>query len=212
MILKSFEFNAFAENTYVLHFEKKAIIFDPGCYEKHEKDTLLSYLTENNLTPLAIINTHCHIDHVLGNYFLKNHFSIPLYIPSGEMDVLRSVEAYAPNWGITNFEKCEVDHLMPNEGLLKIEDFELDILYVPGHAPGHLAFYLPTKKWLLAGDVIFNQSIGRTDLPGGDYPTLEASIREKVYKLPDETEIFPGHGPKTTVGFEKQHNPFVPEV
>ena len=210
MQLHKFEFNPFYENTYILYDETgEAIIIDPGCYEPYEQAELTNFITKNQLKPVAVVNTHCHIDHVLGNAFCKRQFGIPLQIPVGEQEVLDAVPTYSSNYGFQRYEQAEVDSHFENEGKLSFGQTELKILYAPGHAPGHLMFLHEESKQLIAGDVIFRQSIGRTDLPGGDFDTLEHSIKTQVYTLADEVTIFPGHGPSTTIGYEKQHNPFV---
>ncbi len=210
MELKTFVFNPFYENTYLLYDEnKEAVIVDPGCYEKFEQDELISFIHENDIKPLAILNTHCHIDHVLGNAFLKRHYGIPLWIPENEQEMFRSVEAYAFNWGIANYETSEPDHLYAEDETFELGDSSIRFIYAPGHSPGHMMLYIDKDATLIAGDVIFRESIGRSDLPGGDYATLESSIKQKVYTLPKDTNIFPGHGPQTTVGYEMMNNPFV---
>ncbi|MFY0689523.1 MAG: MBL fold metallo-hydrolase [Cyclobacteriaceae bacterium] len=210
MQIKSFVFNSFYENTYLLIADnKETFIVDPGCYDAHERNELLDFIKAEQLQPKAIVNTHTHIDHVLGNSFLKEHFSIPLWIPNEEAEMYKSVEAYAPTWGINGYRGTDPDWLIPNTGNIQLGELELEIRYAPGHSAGHLIFYHQESNQLIAGDVIFNRSIGRTDLPGGDFATLEQSIKSQVYSLPDETIIYPGHGPKTTVGDEKTMNPFV---
>ena len=173
MELKVFVFNPFYENTYVLYDDdKNTIIVDPGCYENFEKDELTSFIKTNGLKPEAILNTHCHIDHVLGNSYLKDLYQIPLWIPADEEEMLRSVIAYASNWGISNYQPAEPDHLYTENETFKIGDQSIDFIYAPGHSPGHMMLYLEDNGLLVSGDVIFRDSIGRTDLPGGDYGTL----------------------------------------
>lgn len=210
MEIKSFVFNPFYENTYVLWDDThEAVIIDPGCYEKYERDELIAFVKEKGLVVKAIVNTHCHIDHVLGNYFMKSEFNCPLYIPEGEESSYRAVKAYAPQWGIQQYTEAEPDVLMENEGVLSFGNTSLEKIYAPGHSPGHLVFFHKEEKRLIGGDVLFAGSIGRTDLPGGNHEELLTNIREKLYVLPDETEVFPGHGPTTTIGKEKTSNPFV---
>ena len=210
MQLQSFVFNAFYENTYLLSAESgETFIIDPGCIEKHEIDQLTEYISEEGLSPIAILNTHCHIDHVLGNAWLKSHYKIPLFIPKGDLDLYRAVASYASNYGFHTYTHVEADGFINEDEPLVLGDERLNVLFAPGHAPGHLMFHHEALGILIAGDVIFKQSIGRTDLPGGDYDTLEKSIKQKVYTLPLETVIYPGHGPSTTVAFERENNPFV---
>jgi hydroxyacylglutathione hydrolase len=213
MRLQAFVFNPFYENTYLLYDETgECLIVDPGCYEPYEQHELTTFVEENSLSPKAVINTHCHIDHVLGNAFCKRHFDIPLKVPKGEKVVLDSVPSYSSNYGFQQYEPAEVDAWLDEVGLISFGKTELKILYAPGHAPGHLMFLHEPSDQLIAGDVIFRESIGRTDLPGGDYQTLESSIRTQVYTLADEVVIYPGHGPQTTVGHEKANNPFVKPI
>ena len=210
MDIKSFVFNAFYENTYLLISKnRETVIVDPGCYEDFEKKELTEYISKNELKPVLIVNTHCHIDHVLGNLYLQNLYNIPLYIPALELETLKSVTAYAPNWGIVNYEEATPNKLLNENDIIEFGAEQLRIRFAPGHAPGHLMFYHVQEKVLIAGDVIFKESVGRSDLPGGDFQTLEKSIKNQVFNLPDDVLIFPGHGPSTSVGHEKKHNPFV---
>jgi hydroxyacylglutathione hydrolase len=208
--LKVFTFNPFQENTYILFDEsKEAVIFDPGCYEKVENDELASFISSQGLKVSHLINTHCHIDHVLGNAFVKNKYNVPLMIHQKEIPVLKSVKVYAPNYGFAGYQEAEPDGYLDENEKFKFGNTELEILFVPGHAPGHLVFYDKDSKICIAGDTLFQGSIGRTDLPGGDHQTLLRAIKSELFSLPDDTVVYPGHGPETTIGIEKQHNPFV---
>ena len=210
MKIETFVFNAFYENTYVISSSKgNALIFDPGCYESFEFSKLFEYIKSENLTVKGIVNTHCHIDHILGNSKCKNEFGVKLMIPVNEQEILRSMIVYAPQWGITAYEHTDADQLLSEKDHLILDDIHFKILEVPGHSPGHLMFYCKEEKTIIGGDVLFKESIGRTDLPGGDHENLLTNIQNKVYKLPDDTTVFCGHGPNTTIGHEKRHNPFV---
>ncbi|MEQ8239352.1 MAG: MBL fold metallo-hydrolase [Cyclobacteriaceae bacterium] len=210
MKIKAFVFNPFYENTYIITDESnECLIIDPGCYEKHEIEEVKSYIAENKLIVKAIVNTHCHVDHVLGNYALKDYFKCPLWIPEGEVEIYKAVEVYAAQYGITNFTWVAADQLLGKSGKLDFGKTSLDILFVPGHSPGHLMFYHKPSNEIIGGDVLFRQSIGRTDLPGGNHEQLLNNIRKELYVLKDETTVYPGHGPKTTIGFEKENNPFI---
>ena len=210
MDVKSFVFNAFYENTYLLSSSNlETLVLDPGCYEDFEKKELTDFIKTNKLKPIAIINTHCHIDHVLGNDYLKKLYNIPLWIPATEKNLLKSVSTYAPTMGIQDYQEAQPDKLLSEKDVITFGSKKLEILYAPGHSEGHLMFYHAADKSLMAGDVIFRESIGRTDLPGGNFKTLEESIKNQVYTLPEAVKIYPGHGPSTTVGHEKKHNPFV---
>jgi hydroxyacylglutathione hydrolase len=208
--LKSFTFNPFMENTYVLYDDSlEAVIFDPGCYEKHEQNELMGFIEEENLQVKYLMNTHCHIDHVLGNAFIKNKFQVPLYIHEKEHAVLNSVLAYAPNYGFGGYQAAQPDFYISEDDIIQFGKTVLEIRFVPGHSPGHVVFYHKDTGICIAGDTLFRGSIGRTDLPGGDHQTLLNAIKKNLFSLPEETKVYPGHGEMTTIGFEKEHNPFV---
>lgn len=210
MHIKSFVFNPFYENTYVVSAETgEAFIFDPGCYEEFEIAEICEHIENEKLKIKAIINTHCHIDHVLGNEVLKRKFNCPLMIPKNEFEVFNAVVAYAPQWGITGYQHSDVDEELTEGSDLSIAECSFSMIEVPGHSPGHLIFYEKNEKVVIGGDVLFRESIGRTDLPGGNHDDLLRNIREKVYTLPEDVTVYPGHGPVTTVGHEKVNNPFV---
>ncbi|MBY5952480.1 MBL fold metallo-hydrolase [Algoriphagus marincola] len=208
--IKSFTFNPFQENTYVISDQEgHAAIIDPGNYENAENQQILNYIRENNLKPELLLNTHCHIDHVLGNDFIKRTFSIPLLIHDQEIPVLNSVKAYAPNYGFANYSHADPDGYLSEGKSIEIGHEHLEVLFVPGHAPGHVVFYHPESQQCIAGDTLFRESIGRTDLPGGDHDLLLEKIKSVLFKLPDQTVIHSGHGPSTTIAHEKGYNPFV---
>ncbi len=207
--VQSFIFGPFQENTYVVYDEStKGAIVDPGCYHPQEQAKLVEFVESKGLQIEMIVNTHCHIDHVLGNQFTKTHFGVPLLIPEKEIETYRSVKVYAANYGFPGYQEAEVDGYLTANEPLNIGNNQWEVIFVPGHSPGHLAFYHPQAKICLAGDVLFNGSIGRTDLPGGDYQTLIDSIQGEIFKLDDEVVVYSGHGPVTTVGHEKKTNPF----
>jgi len=207
--IQSFTFNPFQENTYVLSDETgEAVIIDPGCYEKHEEQELTDYISTNNLEIKLLLNTHGHIDHVLGNAFVKAHYKVPFWIGTHDLATLKAVEAYASNYGFANYQTAEPDAFLDEGQVVKFGNSELSVVFVPGHAAGHIAFYHTDQKICIGGDVLFQQSIGRTDLPGGDFDTLINSIHTKFFTMADDMVVYPGHGPETTIGFEKAHNPF----
>lgn len=207
--IKSFTFNAFMENTYVLSDETgECIIIDPGCYEASEKETLKNYITENNLKVVQLINTHCHIDHVFGNSFVKREYQVDLAIHPDDEATLASVQVYAPNYGFANYEPSSANIMISEGDQIKFGNTVLETLFVPGHAPGHVVFYHAGQSFCIGGDVLFRESIGRTDLPGGDHDTLIRNIHDKMFGLPDDTTVYCGHGPETTIGHEKRFNPF----
>ena len=209
MKLKTFVFNPFSENTIVIWDEgNNAIIVDPGCYEKHERQELVDFISSEELTVVSIVNTHCHIDHVLGNDAMKEHYKVELWIPMNEKEVLKAIPTYAPSYGFEGYREAEVDHWY-EEGELTFGEMIFKVIEVPGHSPGHMVFYFSEDKIVVGGDVLFRESIGRTDLPGGNHEDLLRNIKEKVFSLPDDVTVYPGHGPETTIGHEKQFNPFV---
>lgn len=210
MIVTAFTFNAFSENTYLLHDEtKECVVIDPGCYELIEQTTLRQFVQEQALRVVKLVNTHCHIDHVLGNKFIADTYHVALAIHAADLPTLRATPVYAPNYGFTRYEALlPTEYLMEDEPL-RFGNTELQVKYTPGHAPGHVVFYHAASATLIGGDVLFKRSIGRTDLPGGDYSTLIQSIKTQLLALPDAVTVYPGHGPSTTIGEEKKFNPFL---
>ena len=207
--IQPFIFGPFQENTYIIHDATgDGIIIDPGCTQPSEQKQLQHYVESHKLQITKVVNTHCHIDHVLGNEFAKTQFDAPLWIPEGEEDVYRAVQVYAANYGFPQYQEAEVDGYLNENQQLIVGETIFEILLVPGHSPGHLAFFQPQAKICIGGDVLFNGSIGRTDLPGGDYQTLIDSIHRKIFTLGDDVVVYSGHGPSTTVGHEKKTNPF----
>ena len=210
MRIKTFTFNPFQENTYILYDETKdCVIIDPGCYEKFEKDELANFIETNHLKPVRLLNTHCHIDHVLGNYFVADRYQLKLEIHQGELQQLRATAVYGPTYGIFMEPSPEPSSFLNEGDAVKFGNTTLEIFFTPGHSPASICFYNRDEKKLIAGDVLFYQSIGRTDLPGGNHHQLLNSIREKLFVLPDDVIVYPGHGPETKIGFEKKYNPFL---
>lgn len=208
--IQSFTFNdVFYENTYVLHdHTKECIIIDPGCYREDEKLQLKNFIEENDLKVVKLINTHCHIDHVLGNDFVKETFKVPLFMHRTELELYLAVKSYAEVYGFPAYREAPVDGYIEEGEKVEFGDTTLKTLFVPGHSPGHIAFYHEKEQFCIAGDVLFDGSIGRTDLPGGDFDTLIQSIQRGLFKLDDNVTVYPGHGPATTIGKEKSTNPF----
>ena len=209
--IQTFIFNGFQENTYVLFDDtKECIIVDPGCYDNHEQEMLSNFVTENKLKPVLLINTHCHIDHVLGNRFVADKWKLDLAMHELDVPTLKSVKDYCKVYGFHNYEESPLPSHFLNEGeKVKFGESELDILFTPGHAPGHIVLYSKKDDFVIGGDVLFQMSIGRTDLPGCDFDTLIESIKEKIFPLDNKTIVYCGHGPATTIGFEKSNNPFL---
>ncbi|MCA5005898.1 MBL fold metallo-hydrolase [Sphingobacterium bovistauri] len=210
LTIETLTFNPYQENTYLLiDGEKNCIVIDPGMHNSQEQSYFKDYIEKNNLNPTILLNTHCHIDHVLGNHFLFENWELKPNFHEDEVPVLVSVENYAPQMGF-RYETSPIPNtfLQDNE-IIEFGGHQIQSILAPGHSPGHLCYYIADLHILIGGDVLFRNSIGRTDLPGGDHQTLLNSIKSRIYVLPDDVEVFPGHGPSTSIGFEKQTNPFV---
>jgi glyoxylase-like metal-dependent hydrolase (beta-lactamase superfamily II) len=197
------------ENTYVLSDETgEAVVVDPGCYEEYEQEMLAAYIEQEGLKVIDLINTHGHIDHVLGNYFITRKYGVKMRMHELDVPVLKAVESYAPSYGFNEYQPIEPDSFLNEGDLIRFGNTEMEIMFLPGHAPGHIGLLSRDQKLLVSGDVLFRESVGRTDLPGGDHNTLLDSIREKLFTLDDEIVVYCGHGPETTLGHEKRYNPF----
>jgi len=207
--VKAFTFSPVQENTYLLYNEAgEAIVIDPGCYFDEEKDVLQTFITQNKLKLTLLLNTHCHLDHVFGNKWIHETWGLLLHIHEKEKQVLEFAPASGLMWNLP-FDNYDAALSYLKEGeTITLGDDVLEIIEAPGHSPGHLCFYCRKQGFIIGGDVLFRDSIGRTDLPGGDYETLISSIQTKLFILPDETIVYSGHGPATTTGHEKKHNPF----
>lgn len=208
--VKSFTFNDFYENTYLLFDEtKECAIIDPGCNSEHEKSLLFDFISQNELTPIHLINTHCHIDHILGNKYVAETYGLTLVSHKGEIPVLEFGSQTAAMYHIP-YEKSPSIEIFVDEGdVISFGNTDLDIIFTPGHSPASISFYHKESNTLIAGDVLFQGSIGRTDLPGGNFEVLIRMIKSKFLTLPDETIVYPGHGEHTTIGIEKRNNPFL---
>lgn len=207
--IQTFGFNPFQENTYVLFDEtNEAVIIDAGCYEREEEKELSDFIAHKNLIVKALLNTHSHIDHILGSYYVKDKYKVPMFIHRLDETTLRMGKMSAQMYGLARYTDVTADDFLNEDEPVNFGNQTFDVLFLPGHAPGHVGFYHPEQKVLIGGDVLFNRSIGRTDLPGGDYDTLIESIHKKIFTLPDDVVVYPGHGPTTTVGEEKVENPF----
>jgi len=211
MRIKSFTFNPFQENTFVVYDEtKECIIIDPGCYTEKERTELRRFITSEGLKPVKLINTHCHIDHVLGNKFVSELWGLELYINKEDLPLLENAGNIGKMYGMEDYEGSPYPkHFLAQDDTLTFGESSFKILFTPGHAPGHICLYSKENNLVIAGDVLFQGSIGRTDLPGGDHGTLINSIITQLFPLPNETQVFCGHGPATNLGYEKEHNPFL---
>jgi len=209
--IQSFTFNAFQENTYIIYDKdsKECFIVDPGCSRPAEEQELIGFIEEQGLIPKRLINTHCHIDHVLGNLFISEKYGLELEAHKLEIPVLASGVQVSNMYGIPYKPSPAISKFLEEGEELSLGNVKIDILLTPGHSPGSLSFYCKESNFILSGDVLFLNSIGRTDLPGGDYKTLIGSIAAKLLPLPNDVEVYSGHGPSTTIGHERATNPFL---
>jgi len=207
---ESLTFGPFAENTWIVSQSSgQCWIIDPGCYGVSEEEELLQFIESRKLKPVALINTHAHIDHILGNAFVHRTWGLQPLLHPLDLEIYRAAPQYGQLWGIRLGElpEPELTSLTGTELLLDDEPFE--IRFTPGHTPGEVCLIHHASKTVVAADVLFRGSIGRTDLPGGDYNTLIHSIQTSLMSLPDDYRVCSGHGPETTIGHERSHNPFL---
>jgi glyoxylase-like metal-dependent hydrolase (beta-lactamase superfamily II) len=210
LTVQAFTFNPVQENTYILYNENKdCCIIDPGCYFASEEKALSDFVQTAGLKPVLLLNTHCHLDHIFGNRFIQKTYGLKLHIHKLEVPVLERGPDSGQLWQLP-FDNYDGELVFLKEGEdIKIGNDILQVLFTPGHSPGSVSFYNKEEKFIISGDVLFNGSIGRTDLPGADFATLEESIRTKLYTLPEDVIVYPGHGESTTIGDERKGNPFV---
>ena len=213
LTVQRFTFNPVQENTYVVYNEKgQCCIIDPGCYFASEETALKNFIDENQLQPVYLLNTHCHLDHIFGNRFVQMTWGLELHLHPLEKAVLEYGPASGQLWQLPFVNYEGPLHFIDEGAEISLGDEILDVLLTPGHSPGHLSFYSKPHKFLISGDVLFQGSVGRTDLPGGDFETLEQSIKTKLFLLPEDVIVHPGHGDSTTIGDEMKTNPFVKMV
>ena len=211
LTVKKFIFNPFSENTYIISADSKdSIIIDPGCFDDHEKDEIDKYVRNNNLKLKCILHTHSHLDHMFGTSYLSNKYNINIWIHREDQITYDSFERVCDLYGIptSNSSNPTPKHFKLND-TFQCGEIMFKILFVPGHSPGHVAFYNKENDFVINGDCLFENSIGRTDLPGGDHELLIKSIKEKLFQLPDNTLVYCGHGNETSIEIEKDRNPFV---
>jgi len=210
-VVAEFTFNPFQENTYVLYDDtKECVIIDPGCYTAGEKEQLAAFIENADLKPVLLLNTHCHLDHVFGNAFVAKKYGLDLVIHKGELPVLAAVPEVSKMYGVPNVEESPAPTKFLEGGdVVEFGESKLEVLFTPGHSPASISFYSRKDGFVIGGDVLFQNSIGRTDLPGGDFPTLIRSIKEQFFPLGDDVRVYSGHGPATTVGAERQGNQFL---
>jgi len=212
--IEVFTFNPFQENSYVIYDDaKNCVIIDPGCYEREEEQQLLSFIQSNQLMPVALLNTHAHIDHVLGNNFVLENYSIDHYLHQEDIKTLEAVSNYAHLYGFQAYKKSPLPTKILKGGeQLIFGEIKLDVLFTPGHSPGHVVFYNAENNFVINGDVLFRGSYGRVDLPGGSMDVLKKTILEIMFQLPEDTAVYCGHGPSTSIGVEKRTNYILQEL
>jgi hydroxyacylglutathione hydrolase len=205
-----FTFNPFQENTYVLYDETRScVIIDPGCFSPHEQNQLIDFIQTNALKPQHLLNTHCHIDHILGNAFVMEQYNLDLKLHKDELFTYTDANKWVSMLGINLIVVPTQLAFIDETHTIQFGNSSLNIAYTPGHSKASLTFYNLNEKLAIAGDVLFRESIGRTDLPGGNFDTLIDSIRTQLLVLPDDTTVYSGHGPATTIGHERRFNPFL---
>ena len=207
--IKKFTFNPFQENTYVVHHGNEAILIDPGCWDREEEKMLGAYLSDNGLVPVRLVLTHAHIDHILGCSWVHKTYGLLPEMHRSDLTTLAQGERAANLYNIPYTTSPLPEKFLAAGDAVRLGTDELNVLFVPGHAPGHIALHSKTQDFVIAGDVLFRHSIGRTDLPGGDTETLLQSIRAELFPLGDQVTVYSGHGPETSIGEERRNNPFL---
>jgi glyoxylase-like metal-dependent hydrolase (beta-lactamase superfamily II) len=205
-----FCFNPFQENTYILSAsDGECWIIDPGCYSEQERQQLSEFITNNNLRPSRLINTHCHLDHIFGNAWVMEQYHTGLEIHQDELPVLQAAPQIGKMFGVNTPPQPLPTAYLREGQVLSLGDAEMEVLFTPGHSPGEICLLCRQERFVIVADVLFQGSIGRTDLPGGDYTTLLQSIRTQLLVLDDDYKVYCGHGPETTIGEERRNNPFL---
>jgi glyoxylase-like metal-dependent hydrolase (beta-lactamase superfamily II) len=208
--IEKFVFNTFMVNTWLLYNETgEGIIVDAACYGSEEENMLRDFIAENNLKLVRNLNTHCHIDHVLGNAFIAQSYGIYPEYHKNSTPFFQTLKEFGSSFGF------DIDHIPPPRRFLEDDEMihwgnsSLKVMFTPGHAEGSVCFYNEDQGFVITGDVLFKDTIGRTDLPSGNFEQLMKSIKTRLFTLPGDTVVYPGHGPETTIGYERENNPFV---
>lgn len=213
-MIQAFEFSPFQENTYVIADDttREAVIIDPGCYEQVEKETLGRFIETNNLTVKYLLLTHAHLDHVFGVAYVKRKFGVKAYLHESDMVIYNDVPTRCALYGLRGYEPADIDAFLHEGDSFSFGNTTLEVIFVPGHAPGHVAFVNHAERYIIGGDVLFKGSVGRTDFPYCNHADLMNSIRTQFFTLPDDYVVYPGHMDPTTIGQEKRTNPFVKQL
>lgn len=210
MQIYSFVFNPFQVNTYILYDEtRECVIIDPACSTKEEEKLLIDFIIINRLKPKKIVLTHPHIDHIVGVVAIKNEFKIPVAGHKNSTEILNQSGVYAMMMGLSEIKSFNLDEFLQEKDIIEFGNQKFNVIYTPGHADGSICLYSDTENCLFSGDVLFQGSIGRSDLPSGNFSILISSITEKLMILPEDTIVYPGHDDSTTIGEEKNSNPYL---
>jgi glyoxylase-like metal-dependent hydrolase (beta-lactamase superfamily II) len=213
MTIKTFYFNDLRECTYLLWDEtNECVLIDPGAESESERSRLQKFIGENNLKPVAILNTHGHFDHVLANAFLSRTYNIKSYIHAGDKDLLENTNEYGAMFGYKIEQPPAPAGFLTDGQVFRFGNSALHVLHTPGHSKGGVSLYAPADKLVLTGDTLFQSNIGRVDLPGGDFNEMMESLSTKLMTLPDDTAVYPGHGAPSTIGEERRNNPYLAEI
>lgn len=208
--LKSFEVNPFQQNTYLIWDSNNiAAIIDPGNSTNLENQMIKKYISENNLKLERLLLTHAHIDHILGNRFIFDEYGLLPEVHKEDLFFIELMGRTADMYGVPYEQSPMPEKFLEDKQVIELGELKFNCIFTPGHSPGSITFYFEKEKVMIAGDVLFNGSIGRTDLPKGDHPTLISSIKNKLLPLGDDIKVYSGHGPSTITGYEKLHNPFL---
>ncbi len=204
-----FVFTPFQENTYVVYDDtKECVIIDPGCYETEEQEKLTQFIESQELQPVKLLNTHCHIDHIAGNKFVAENYDLSLYIHQDDEPILQAADEFGKAFGFTIEPSPEPAGYLAEGDIVEFGNTKLEVMHTPGHSPGSISFYQAQSQFIVSGDVLFLKGMGRYDLPGGDLEVLKTTILQKFFPLAEDVTVYSGHGPETTIGFEKNNNPF----
>ena len=211
--LRKFVFNPFRENTFIVwdDLTKECAVIDPGCSDEVEENELSEFIRNNNLIPKYLINTHCHLDHIWGCKFVKEKYNPEYLIPEDDLALLKNAGTQAERYNVQFDNPPSPDNFISEKLNIKLGESAVKFLYTPGHTPGEFCLFFPDENFCIVGDVLFKDSIGRTDLWGGDYETLLNSIINKLLPLNDDVVIYSGHGDESTIGRERRMNPFLNE-
>lgn len=210
-MIQAFTFSPFQENTYVIADEatREAVVIDPGCYEQFEKETLSQFIDANQLRVKYLLLTHAHLDHVFGVAYLKRKYGVEAYLHALDQVIYDDVPTRCTLYGLRGYEHSTIDHYLQAGDTIRFGNKTLDVVFTPGHAPGHVAFINQADRYIVGGDVLFRNSVGRTDFPYCNHADLLNSIRTQFFTLPDDYVVYAGHMESTTIGQEKRTNPFV---